>query len=103
MPIYEYRCDGCGHEFEEMQKVSDAPVANCEHCGGAKVYRLISRSSFQLKGGGWYADLYGSKGSGGSSKTSSASKSSASSTTSSPSSSTSSSTPSSSSSSSSGS
>lgn len=80
MPIYEYRCDGCGHEFEEMQKVSDAPVARCEHCGGRKVYRLISRSSFQLKGGGWYADLYGSKGSGGSSKSSSPAKSSSTST-----------------------
>jgi putative FmdB family regulatory protein len=100
MPIYEYHCDGCGHEFEEMQKVSDAPVARCEHCGGRKVYRLISRSSFQLKGGGWYADLYGSKGSGGSSKSSSSTKSSAPSTTTSSaasSSTTSSSTPSSSS------
>ncbi|MFH1808801.1 MAG: zinc ribbon domain-containing protein [Pseudomonadota bacterium] len=65
MPIYEYHCDGCGHEFEEMQKVNDAPVTRCETCGGDKVVRLISRSSFQLKGGGWYADLYGSSSSKG--------------------------------------
>ena len=61
MPMYEYKCTGCGVEFEVMRKFSDAPVTECAECGG-KVEKLISRSSFQLKGGGWYADGYSSTG-----------------------------------------
>ena len=60
MPIYEYRCGACGHEFEEWQKMSDKPVRKCPSCQARKVERLVSVSSFQLKGGGWYADGYGS-------------------------------------------
>jgi len=60
MPIYEYACTACGHEFEEWQKMSDAPVRTCPKCRKKKVERLISRTAFQLKGGGWYADLYSS-------------------------------------------
>jgi len=60
MPIYEYACAACGHEFEEWQKMSDAPVRTCPKCKKKKVERLISRTAFQLKGGGWYADLYSS-------------------------------------------
>ena len=60
MPIYEYACTACGHEFEEWQKMSDAPVRTCPKCKKKKVERLISRTAFQLKGGGWYADLYSS-------------------------------------------
>lgn len=60
MPVYEYACGACGHEFEEWQKISDPPVKKCPKCGKQKVERLISRSSFQLKGGGWYSDLYSS-------------------------------------------
>lgn len=60
MPIYEYACAACGHEFEEWQKMSDAPVRTCPKCKKKKVERLISKSAFQLKGGGWYADLYSS-------------------------------------------
>ena len=59
MPIYEYRCKGCGKEFELIQKFSDKPVKECIHCGGA-VEKLISISSFQLKGDGWYKDGYAS-------------------------------------------
>ncbi len=70
MPIYEYGCDICGHTFERLQKVSDSPVKDCPECGveGA-VKKLVSRTSFVLKGGGWYKDHYGLKGgdSGGSS------------------------------------
>jgi len=62
MPIYEYRCPRCGHELEVMQKVSDPPPERCPKCNQAgPLERLMSRTSFQLKGGGWYADLYGSK------------------------------------------
>jgi len=60
MPIYEYRCDSCGHEFEVIQKITEDPVGTCESCDKHQVKRLISHTSFQLKGGGWYADLYGS-------------------------------------------
>lgn len=58
MPIYEYRCGGCGHEFEEWQKMSDKPIRKCPSCEARKVERLVSVTSFQLKGGGWYADGY---------------------------------------------
>ena len=61
MPIYEYACLGCGHEFEKIQKVSDAAVRKCPACGRSKARRLISRSSFVLKGGGWYVTDYPSK------------------------------------------
>jgi putative FmdB family regulatory protein len=57
MPIYEYQCNKCGNVFEVMQKFSDAPIKKHERCGG-KVEKLISRSGFQLKGGGWYASGY---------------------------------------------
>ncbi|HEC05803.1 MAG TPA: zinc ribbon domain-containing protein [Thiolapillus brandeum] len=54
MPFYEYRCDACGHEFEAMQKMSDAPLKECPECGEPKLVKLISASGFRLKGGGWY-------------------------------------------------
>lgn len=59
MPIYEYQCKECGGEFEYQQRMSDAPKADCESCGG-QLERVISRSSFLLKGSGWYKDLYSS-------------------------------------------
>jgi putative FmdB family regulatory protein len=59
MPIYEYVCKGCGHEFEREQRISEAPVKKCPSCGALKARRQISRTSFVLKGGGWYSDLYG--------------------------------------------
>ena len=55
MPIYEYRCQSCGKEFEEWQKFSISPVEKCGDCGG-KTCRLISQSTFVLKGTGWDAD-----------------------------------------------
>ena len=61
MPIYEYRCQDCHHEFERMQKFSDPPVAECPTCAGA-VQKLISRSAFHLKGSGWYVTDYGRNG-----------------------------------------
>jgi putative FmdB family regulatory protein len=68
MPIYEYRCLDCGHEFERMQKFSDPPVDKCPACPGT-VQKLISRSAFHLKGSGWYVTDYARKGNNGSSKT----------------------------------
>ncbi|MGD0835957.1 MAG: zinc ribbon domain-containing protein [Polyangia bacterium] len=61
MPIYEYECHACGHQFEEWQKMSDDPVKVCPKCKEPKVEKLISHTSFQLKGSGWYSDLYASK------------------------------------------
>ena len=58
MPIYEYRCPDCGHEFEQLQRISEDPVKDCPECGKHEVRKLVSRSSFVLKGGGWYADGY---------------------------------------------
>lgn len=62
MPIYEYACDKCGHEFEAEQRITDAPLKSCPACRGRKVRRLISQTSFVLKGSGWYSDLYSSAG-----------------------------------------
>ena len=61
MPIYEYLCESCGKVNERLQKVSDPPPARCDECGSKKLAKLVSRSAFQLKGGGWYSDLYASK------------------------------------------
>lgn len=61
MPIYEYRCSNCGHTLEIMQKMNDPAPKRCPQCETeAPLERLVSRTSFQLKGGGWYSDLYGS-------------------------------------------
>jgi putative FmdB family regulatory protein len=61
MPVYEYECSACSHRFEEWQKINDKPVKVCPKCKARKVERLISHTSFQLKGGGWYGDLYSSQ------------------------------------------
>ena len=61
MPVYEYACDKCKHEFEAEQRISDEPIRTCPTCRARKVKRLISRTSFVLKGSGWYSDLYSSK------------------------------------------
>lgn len=60
MPVYEYICKACDHEFEREQRISDNPLKKCPECGAMKAKRLISRTSFVLKGGGWYSDLYSS-------------------------------------------
>ncbi len=63
MPIYEYMCRECGHRFEKLQSISEEPVRTCPQCGGP-VKKLISRTSFILKGTGWYATDYARKDSG---------------------------------------
>ncbi len=60
MPTYEYRCQACSHEMEAFHSIKDAPLKECPACHAEKLERLISATSFQLKGGGWYKDLYSS-------------------------------------------
>ena len=57
MPIYEYTCKSCGVKFECLQKISEPPIAPCPECGDT-ADRLISQTSFALKGEGWYKDGY---------------------------------------------
>jgi len=54
MPIYEYKCDACGHTFDTLQKVSDSPLVECPVCGEEALKKLVSSPAFRLKGGGWY-------------------------------------------------
>jgi putative FmdB family regulatory protein len=60
MPLYEYQCTECGEIEEAIQKFSDAPLTACRHCSG-KLSKLISQSSFHLKGTGWYVTDYSKK------------------------------------------
>ena len=60
MPIYEYRCEKCG-DFEQTQRISDPALDRCPSCR-RKVRRLISNTSFQLKGSGWYVTDYARAG-----------------------------------------
>ena len=57
MPIYEYECTECGKIEEALQKFSDKPLKKCRHCSG-KLNKIVSHSSFQLKGTGWYVTDY---------------------------------------------
>lgn len=63
MPVYEYECQECDNVFEVQQKIADDPLSECPTCH-APVKKLMSMSSFQLKGGGWYADGYSSAANG---------------------------------------
>lgn len=54
MPIYEYRCQSCGHELEKLQKLSDPPLADCPDCRKPELKKQISAAGFRLKGSGWY-------------------------------------------------
>ncbi len=60
MPIYEYSCENCG-TIEAMRRITEAPLRRCPNCKG-KIERVLSRSSFVLKGSGWYATDYARKG-----------------------------------------
>ncbi len=59
MPLYEYECTACRRHTEKIQKFSDPEITTCPYCGG-ELKRVISAPAFSLKGGGWYADGYGS-------------------------------------------
>lgn len=58
MPIYEYRCEGCGHELEKLQSFRDPLLVTCPSCGADALKRLMSQTSFMLKGSGWYVTDY---------------------------------------------
>lgn len=60
MPIYEYKCKKCGSEFEVFQKISETDAKSCKFCHGP-VNKLMSLSSFQLQGSGWYVTDYAGK------------------------------------------
>ena len=61
MPLYEYECTQCGRIEEVLQKFSDKPLTTCRHCSG-KLHKLISQSTFHLKGSGWYVTDYAGNG-----------------------------------------
>ncbi len=61
MPTYEYACAACGHQWEQIQRIVEAPIEVCPKCTKSSAHRLISGgTNFILKGGGWYSDLYAS-------------------------------------------
>ena len=60
MPIYEYQCEKCLHEFQREQRITADPIKTCPECKARRVKKLISQTSFVLEGGGWYNDLYSS-------------------------------------------
>jgi putative FmdB family regulatory protein len=62
MPTYDYQCQKCGFEFEREQRITEDPIKTCPKCKARKAKRLLSAPNFILKGGGWYADGYGSSG-----------------------------------------
>lgn len=64
MPIYEYACHACGLEKEHLQKMSDAPIANCPACGSSDYVKKVSAAGFQLKGTGWYVTDFRNKDEG---------------------------------------
>lgn len=74
MPIYEYTCHGCGGDVEIWQKISEKPKKTCPTCGARKLERIISHTSFHLKGSGWYVTDYAKKGEGQATKSSKTSK-----------------------------
>ena len=76
MPIYEYRCKKCDSTFEVLLNASDKEPAKCDECGSKRIGRIMSQTSFVLKGSGWYkTDYAGSASSSGSSPSSSSSDS----------------------------
>jgi putative FmdB family regulatory protein len=68
MPLYEYRCESCGHRFEVIQRFSDPPIAVFASCGAGPVVKLLSSPAIQFKGSGWYITDYARKGQDGGDK-----------------------------------
>lgn len=62
MPIYEYRCEACGHQKEFLQRISDAPLTLCPECGKPRFSKMLSAAGFHLKGTGWYATDFKNSG-----------------------------------------
>ncbi len=63
MPIYEYKCDECGHQLEAIQKFSDDPLTECPKCKMQALQKMLSASAFHLKGTGWYETDFKNSGS----------------------------------------
>jgi putative FmdB family regulatory protein len=62
MPIYEYRCESCGHELEALQKMSDPLLTDCPECKNSTLKKALTAAGFRLKGSGWYeTDFKGKK------------------------------------------
>jgi putative FmdB family regulatory protein len=68
MPIYEYQCTGCGHEFTAIRRITDETLPECPECHKGPVQKKISLSAFHLKGSGWYKTDYAKSGSSGNGK-----------------------------------
>lgn len=66
MPLYEYLCKSCSHQFEKIQKFSDPLVRTCPACGKDQVEQMLSAPAVQFKGSGWYVTDYARKGQGAS-------------------------------------
>ncbi len=70
-PIYAYKCSACGFAKDVLQKISDAPLTVCPHCGAESFSKQVTAAGFQLKGSGWYVTDFrdnGAKKGGGDSK-----------------------------------
>ena len=63
MPIYQYRCESCDHELEALQKMSDAALTECPHCGKDSLKKQLTAAAFRLKGSGWYETDFKNSGS----------------------------------------
>ena len=63
MPIYEYKCEECGHQLEAIQKFSDVPLTECPKCKKQALKKMLSASAFHLKGTGWYETDFKNSGS----------------------------------------
>lgn len=61
MPIYEYQCKKCGYKFEQLQKITEKPLRICPQCKASQLAKLVSNTSFQLKGTGWYVTDFKNK------------------------------------------
>ncbi len=74
MPIYEYQCSNCHHQFDIMQKISDEPVKECPECHKDTAVKLVSAAGFQLKGSGWYVTDFKNKNTNPNSKSNESTK-----------------------------
>lgn len=54
MPIYQYQCENCNHEFEALQKISAEPLVVCPECQEERLAKQVTAPNFRLKGSGWY-------------------------------------------------
>ncbi len=62
MPIYAYRCEGCGFQKDALQKLSDPPLVDCPECGQPKLAKQVTAAGFALKGSGWYVTDFRDQG-----------------------------------------